>query len=631
MIYRRFAACLMAICLMTGVITPLSQADQAVEGQMVSEIQTDTDKTADSDEIKESVVKEADKQSVSDVSEDKTVDSAAEKPAEVNAEAVQVSEPALKTVEENDSPEKTEAELTASGTDENKNSDAPEEKPSTETGKETEAPASPETTHAPETTPEPEATAEPEITPSPETTEPVDVPCVEATVAPECTPEAAEIPENSTAPELPDEAGVEQEENERPDSGNKPDEDAIPEQTKEPEKNDPEDIEQADTEDGSDISETADALKLKAAPNCRYAFARSDTVKIHTSVSGGIAPYEVVFTAKGAASEKKTVTLDGEDACTFKCAPEEFGELKITVKVTDAEGSTATEKIEIPVPVRVREDAEDWEKDFEDMVLTGDWRIDLIAVALTQLGYVESSRNFIVEEDGKRLGYTRYGDWYSDSSDYYDWCAMFVCFCMHYADIPRADYPRDNISHRWMEYLEKTGAFEAAENYEPAGGDLIFFNKDDDSRMDHIGIVEFADDECVHTIEGNSGKKVERKSYKLDDETIAGYGNTAYLMEKAGVETEEDESDSVKKVRKRYEGYTAGTMVNIRAEASADSAWVACIPEKDTKVTVRGIEFTEDKMWYRIAYEDYEGYILGDLLKVDGYMELVYAAADRKE
>ena len=45
-----------------------------------------------------------------------------------------------------------------------------------------------------------------------------------------------------------------------------------------------------------------------------------------------------------------------------------------------------------------------------------------MAIARTQLGYEESSLNFIVDEEGMRKGYTRYGDWFG--SDYGDWCAM---------------------------------------------------------------------------------------------------------------------------------------------------------------------------------------------------------------
>ena len=62
-------------------------------------------------------------------------------------------------------------------------------------------------------------------------------------------------------------------------------------------------------------------------------------------------------------------------------------------------------------------------------VNTGDQRKDIVGVALTQVGYTESVRNFEVDDTGIRHGYTRYGDWYG--VPYSDWSATFVSFCLH--------------------------------------------------------------------------------------------------------------------------------------------------------------------------------------------------------
>ena len=77
------------------------------------------------------------------------------------------------------------------------------------------------------------------------------------------------------------------------------------------------------------------------------------------------------------------------------------------------------------------ETAADWEATMSGVVLTGDYRADLLAIAETQLGYCESTRNFIIDEAGLVKGYTRYGQWYG--IPYGDWCAMFVSFCLRYA------------------------------------------------------------------------------------------------------------------------------------------------------------------------------------------------------
>jgi len=54
----------------------------------------------------------------------------------------------------------------------------------------------------------------------------------------------------------------------------------------------------------------------------------------------------------------------------------------------------------------------DWQEMFEDYPYGGDLRQDLVAIAETQVGYSESTRNFEVDSDGERHGYTRYGAWY---------------------------------------------------------------------------------------------------------------------------------------------------------------------------------------------------------------------------
>ena len=48
----------------------------------------------------------------------------------------------------------------------------------------------------------------------------------------------------------------------------------------------------------------------------------------------------------------------------------------------------------------MEETPKDWEKSLEGVELTGDWAQDLLAVARSQLGYRESERNFILNEDG---------------------------------------------------------------------------------------------------------------------------------------------------------------------------------------------------------------------------------------
>lgn len=175
------------------------------------------------------------------------------------------------------------------------------------------------------------------------------------------------------------------------------------------------------------------------------------------------------------------------------------------------------------------EQAADWERTLPTE-LSGVWADDLIAVAESQLGYTESTQNFIVNADGKRQGYTRYGEWYGDS--YGHWCAMFISFCMNYAEIPEDEIPYEASCQRWIEELskEKYNLYKENREYIPEKGDLIFFNTDNVSDSDHVGIVvEYiagTENEAaqIKTIEGNSGNKVEYNTYYTDDTSIMGFG-----------------------------------------------------------------------------------------------------------
>lgn len=175
------------------------------------------------------------------------------------------------------------------------------------------------------------------------------------------------------------------------------------------------------------------------------------------------------------------------------------------------------------------ETSSDWEATLPKE-LTGVWADDVLAIADSQLGYEESSKNYDVTEDGKTLGYTRYGDWYGDS--YGHWCAMYVSFCLHYANVDTDMIPLDANCQHWIDTLSKEeyNLYHEAGTYEPVPGDLIFFNWDSDPKSEHIGlVVEYTpatEDEPaeVRTIEGNASDVVKYKTYKADDSRIMGYG-----------------------------------------------------------------------------------------------------------
>lgn len=227
------------------------------------------------------------------------------------------------------------------------------------------------------------------------------------------------------------------------------------------------------------------------------------------------------------------------------------------------------------------ETASDWEDTLPD-TLSGEWADDLLAVAQSQLGYTESTRNFIVEDDGEeRKGYTRYGAWYGN--EYGDWCAMFVSFCLHYADIPDEAVPYAAGCQTWVRKLDGMELFHEPAGYLPEPGDLIFFDQKGRGSSDHVGIVqewipETEDDPAkIRTIEGNTGDCVAEVLHEADAPEIMGYASLAEAkvryeeMQRSGQSTE---SDDPAEPELTAEIYTDDTYI-MRAE-------------DETEITIRG-------------------------------------------
>ena len=164
------------------------------------------------------------------------------------------------------------------------------------------------------------------------------------------------------------------------------------------------------------------------------------------------------------------------------------------------------------------ETADIWERTLP-AALSGNWADDLIAVAESQLGYHESTNNYILDEGGYIHGYTRYGAWYG--SPYGDWCAMFASFCLHYAGIPESAFPYEAGCTRWVELLTQAGLYTTGA---PERGALAFFDKNADGLADHVGIVTAVSDDGFQTIEGNLGKAVVSQTHRYADGEVLGYG-----------------------------------------------------------------------------------------------------------
>ena len=225
--------------------------------------------------------------------------------------------------------------------------------------------------------------------------------------------------------------------------------------------------------------------------------------------------------------------------CTLEEAqPHTHGEECYTVTEQEGEDTCSKEEHEHTTicysdPSADVETAAAWERSFAGLKLTGLWAKDVLELAETQLGYQESIRNYVMSGDETK-GYTRYGAWYGDP--YGDWCAMFVSFCLNYAEVE--GIPLNSNCQNWIETLsgETLDLYRAKDNYEPRPGDLIFFDWTGDGCANHVGLVKSLEEEegglVLTTLEGNASNRVRTNTYDIADESILGYGALpAYALE----------------------------------------------------------------------------------------------------
>lgn len=172
------------------------------------------------------------------------------------------------------------------------------------------------------------------------------------------------------------------------------------------------------------------------------------------------------------------------------------------------------------------ETVSDWLSTIENVEITNDIPSNLVAIAMSQMGYEESNNNFEYDADGNKNGYTRYGEWYGNP--YGKWNAMFVSFCLHYSNINNDSELKsagaDTLRLNWLD----RGAYSAAEEYTPENGDIVFIDADADKIADTVAIVLFAGEENLRVIMGDSNNKVETVSIEYND-SIIGYGLTSEL------------------------------------------------------------------------------------------------------
>lgn len=119
----------------------------------------------------------------------------------------------------------------------------------------------------------------------------------------------------------------------------------------------------------------------------------------------------------------------------------------------------------------------------------------VVAQALSQMGRTE-------EPDE----YTVFGESYGYPHGF--WCDMFVSWCADRAGVPESAFPRSVNCAQHVRMFSAIGRYQPSAarggSYIPLQGDLALFRNPETGRIRHVGLVLYAEDGKVFTIEGNA-------------------------------------------------------------------------------------------------------------------------------
>ena len=158
----------------------------------------------------------------------------------------------------------------------------------------------------------------------------------------------------------------------------------------------------------------------------------------------------------------------------------------------------------------------------------------MVELAKSYIGYNEKDgtyKKFIDTYNSQSKLARGYKAKYSDP-----WCAIFVSALA--IELGLTDIiPTEVGCERMLELFKKNGDFIEDDAYNPAPGDIIFYDWQDNGKgdnkgwSDHVGIIEQCSDRQIKVIEGNKNDEVGRRILKPDSQYIRGYGVPRYSEE----------------------------------------------------------------------------------------------------
>ncbi len=294
---------------------------------------------------------------------------------------------------------------------------------------------------------------------------------------------------------------------------------------------------------------------------------------------------------------------------------------------------------------------------FQNIPLTGDGRIDTVAIALSQIGYSEGDdeAGFSGTTEGSNnftefnYNFGNYGSGYGGS---YAWCASFVSFALYQAEThdynKLSDWCRDHEGDsnyiwreisciKWLNQLNTYGYFQKSAyyggSYTPQTGDLIFFGSSS-TASNHVGLVVYCDGTNVYTVEGNTsqasglnanGGGVYFKSYPLSTTTIRGYGVLPYETNANAVKPDYSCSTLTTGIYINTNYANTGISKQVYRDAACTTNYATMATNEQFEITEFVSENIAKCKFYRYnstTFKEYEGYI-----KLDDGAKLVQAVS----
>lgn len=237
----------------------------------------------------------------------------------------------------------------------------------------------------------------------------------------------------------------------------------------------------------------------------------------------------------------------------------------------------------------------------------------LIAIATAELGYKEKKSNSNLDSKEANAGagnFTKYArdlaakGYYNGSKQGYAWCDVWADWC--FLQLCEGDAVAAQAMQCQTGPLG-AGCLYSAQYYQQQGrwsktpvlGAQAFFYAG--GAINHTGIAVGVNGNIVTIIEGNTSEQVAKRTYNINDASIAGYGLPKY-----------DEPASEKPVEEEQEIFTpykvkiTAKKLNVRSEPNMDSPVIKIIQQGEIKTIIAEEnsfgKLDEEEGWIMLAY-----------------------------